>query len=122
MKIKIVKDKDYQIITRENNPKLAKKINQVSKKIFQKYKNLYKRLEDYDKYYTKNESFELDLSEEIDLDNEEENPEKIISFLESDLIKFNKKLTENNGLVRDRKLLSFALANPFSSWDKKLLN
>lgn len=115
MKIKVVKDKDYQIVTRESNSELSKKIDRISKKIFQKYKNLYKRLEDYDKNYSKNENFELDSIEQISSD-KEDNPEEIITFIESDVIKFNRELT-GNGLVRDRKLLSSALANPFSSWD-----
>ena len=114
MKIKVVKDKAYQIITRESNSKLAKIIDKISKKIFQKYKNLYRRLEDYDKNYSKNENFELELIEDNQL-TVENNPEEIIAFIESDLIKFNRELT-GNGLVRDRKLLSSALANPFSSF------
>lgn len=115
MKIKVVKDKDYRIVTRENNPELSKIIDRISKKIFQKYKNLYKRLEDYDSNYSKNENFELDLIEEISSD-KEDNPEEILSFMESDLIRFNRELT-GNGLVRDRRLLSSALANPFSSFE-----
>ena len=114
MKIKVIKDKAYKIITRENNPELAKKINQLSKKIFQKYKGLYKKLENYDKNYSRNENFELDLIEDNQI-KIENNPEEIIAFIESDLINFNRELT-GNGLVRDRKLLSSALANPFSSF------
>ena len=114
MKIKVIKDKAYKIITRENNSELAKKINQLSKKIFQKYKGLYKKLENYDKNYSRNENFELDLIEDNQI-KIENNPEEIIAFIESDLINFNRELT-GNGLVRDRKLLSSALANPFSSF------